>query len=146
MSSIPLEELLPFVAGLGAARLPGVLEDEGDPMLLQQAVSTTKPGTTVFSRVVAAPVERKVELTSAVEELEFLVADPRVPNEALLQRLRAARRALMGSARWSYASYADQRERWGAHDELVARLDDVQRAVEARLGYRLTGRAALMDI
>lgn len=115
MSAIPFHELARF--GL-AGPLPGVLDDEGgDAMLGPQGVSTTKPGTTVFSRVVGVPTERMVALTRAVEEIEFLAADRRVGREVLVDKVNEVWRRLRGTSRWPGAGPG-----WDSHDALVARL------------------------
>jgi hypothetical protein len=125
--------------------IPGVLDDEGDYRLGPQSVSTTKPGTTVFTRVPSvAPARRQVS-TRQLEELEFLLADPRVHPRVLLERLRAARRSLVASPGWEVASIPG-RGSYASHSGLVARLDAVQAELESRLGKRLSARGSLAGL
>ncbi len=131
---------------LGAPpKITGVMDDEAGDSMLGNQVQTTKPGTTVLSKPHVVPLQRRLDLTRAVEELEFLVRDPSVSADALLSKLRSARRALVGSASWPFAQYAgvSENQSFDAHEYLVARLDEVQRVLEWRLGYQLTGRAAV---
>jgi hypothetical protein len=124
-----------------------ILEDEGDDRFGQGFVATAKPGTTVLSRPRSAPLERRVDLTSAVEELELLAADPRVSVVALASKLGQARQGLTATLRWGTASYeGGPAARFDAHDELVRRLDQVQAAIEARLGRRLSTREAYVGV
>lgn len=121
MSSIPFRELLGFI-------------DDED---FQTFVQTTETGKTVTSKTHRAPKERRVDLTALVDEIEFLAATPGVHPQALASKIKTARMALMGSVSWSNANYADSRNHWDDSRSLVARLDEVQREAEARLGYPL---------
>lgn len=116
--------------------LLGFIDDED----FQTFVQTTENASTVTSKTHRVPRERRVDLTSQVEELEFLAASTNVHPDALVSKLVEARRALRGSANWTGANYADPRSRWDDSRELGKRLDDAQRAIEARLGYRISLR------
>jgi hypothetical protein len=99
----------------------------------QQYVMTTKPNTTVMSkRVGVAPVARRQNITRMISELEFLAGTPGIHERVLAQKVWQARKALMGTSKWSWANYQNPRSSYDSYDDLVSRLD----AVEAVLGTR----------
>lgn len=93
-------------------------------------VQTTKAGTTVFSETPGkAPVRRRVNVTGMLEELEFLAGTPGVHPRVLAQKAWQVRRALMGTSRWQWAQYADPFSRYESYDDLVSRLQAVERVL-----------------
>jgi hypothetical protein len=97
-----------------------------------QYVMTTKKDTTVMSKWPVpgtAPKERRVDITRLVEEAEYLAGTPGVHPRVLAQKVWQARKALMGSSKWSWASYQDPRARYDSYDDLVARLEAVERVL-----------------
>lgn len=93
-------------------------------------VQTTKAGTTVFSETPGrAPVRRRVNVTGMIEELEFLAGTPGIHPRVLAQKAWQARKALMETSRWDWAQYADPRSRYDSYEDLVARLQAVERVL-----------------
>jgi len=98
-----------------------------------QQQQTTKAGTTVVSKPVARiPQKRRVDLTSEVEKLEFYASGaPNVDPRVLAQMIVTVRRKLLGSGSWQNASYSDPRSRYDSREDLMRRLEAVERSVGA---------------
>jgi hypothetical protein len=95
-----------------------------------QYTQTTKPGTTVAGRAQGRPpVARRIAITRAVAELEFLAGTPGVHPRVLAQKVWLARKALMGTAPWSWANYQNQASAYDSYDDLVSRLQSVERVL-----------------
>ena len=119
---------------LSYAELMGMGNDNGQADLEPPApgfpgkyVQTTKPGTTVVSKVRRAPVKRRVDVTRQLQELEFLVGTPGIPARVLAQKAWTIRRALMGSRVWPWASYGVPGQQYSSHDELQSRLEGIEK-------------------
>lgn len=123
MSSLTMGELKPYFDDF----------EDDDGGRGQTFVQTTKPGETVFSRRRATPVERRVDVTTLVDELEFLAASG-VHPQALASKIKAARNEVRRSPSWARASYADPSRHWDDTASLESRINDVQAAFEARFG------------
>lgn len=116
--------------GLGVTSVPRGQADLEPGDYGYQYASTTKPGTTVVGRRQGfVKPDRRIEITRMVEQLEFLAGTPGVHPRALAQKVWAARRALMGAGDWSWASYADPRDRYDAKKDLEDRLAVVERVL-----------------
>ena len=95
-----------------------------------QYAQTTKPGTTVTGRRQGfVGPDRRVEITREIEQLEFLAGTPGIHPRVLAQRVWAARRKLMGSGNWEWASYANPNARYDSKQDLFSRLGAVERVL-----------------
>jgi len=130
----PARSFSPAFSGLRGAT---VLTGEGDmddpldaPPLGYKYVQTTKPNTTVMAKPMGVvPKQRRRDVTRMIEELEFLAATPGVHPRALASKIWQARKALMESQDWSYASYSNPRMRYDSKRDLEARLASVERVL-----------------
>lgn len=115
--------------GLGATTVMGQ-EDLEPGDYGYQYVQTTKPNTTVMGKPQGrAPVGRRVNITQLVAEAEYLAGTPGVHPRVLAQKVWQARKALMGSSRWEWANYQNQGSAYDSYDDLVARLESVERVL-----------------
>jgi hypothetical protein len=88
---------------------------------------TTIPGLTVTGQARGRPpVPRRIQITQMVSELEFLAGTPGVHPRVLAQKVWQARKALMGSGRWSWANYQTAGSAYDSYDDLVSRLEEVE--------------------
>lgn len=95
-----------------------------------QYAQTTKSGKTVAGRAQGrAPVDRRVGITRMVTELEYLAGTPGIHPRVLAQRVWQARKALMGTSRWEWASYGAPRAAYDSYDDLAERLQSVERVL-----------------
>jgi len=100
------------------------------PQYGYQYVQTTVPGKTVFGKPVGlVPKERKIEITRLIDELEWLAGTPGIHPGVLAQKIWEARRRLMGSADWEFASYATPGQSWDSKEALLDRLEAVERVL-----------------
>ena len=109
--------------GLGATTVHGNNLEPGDYGYKQ----TTRPGQTVSGhRQGLAPVGRRIALTNMINELEFLAGTPGVHPRVLAQKVWTARRALMGTSRWEFASYKSPSRAYDSYAGLASRLKSVE--------------------